>query len=120
VTALKAKLARLSTPSSGSPTRFAAAASGSAASKSQTKSALAASTAVRAPVWPGSSGPGGEPAGRPSLDELRDRIARIIARGAVHPPRADPSRGELPFFREETEAGPLYTRRVACPPAARV
>jgi hypothetical protein len=57
---------------------------------------------------------------KPSLDELRERIARIVARGDGPTPRADPSSGELPFLVEHTDAGPLYVRRVRCPPAARV
>ena len=59
-------------------------------------------------------------AARPSLDELRDRIARIVARAPVQPPRADPSRGELPFMMEHTDRGPLYVRRERVVPAARV
>jgi hypothetical protein len=59
-------------------------------------------------------------AARPSLDDLRDRIARIIGRGAPPTPRADPSRGELPFLRELTDDGPLYVRRSACPAGSRV
>jgi uncharacterized protein YprB with RNaseH-like and TPR domain len=57
---------------------------------------------------------------RPSLDELRDRIARIVARGAPPAPRAVPSSGELPFFHQETPTGPLYLRRERAVPAARV
>lgn len=64
------------------------------------------------------AGPG---TARPSLDELRDRIARIVARGPAPPtPRADPSGGELPFVVEHTDLGPLYVRRVRALPAARV
>ncbi|EYF02458.1 ribonuclease H-like domain-containing protein [Chondromyces apiculatus] len=57
---------------------------------------------------------------RPSLDELRERIARIVGRGMPATPRADPTREELPFFLEQTEEGPLYTNRVRSLPAARV
>jgi hypothetical protein len=60
------------------------------------------------------------PSGRPSLDDLRDRIARIIARAPAAPPRADPARGELPFVVEHTELGPLYVHRARALPAARV
>lgn len=61
------------------------------------------------------------PAGtRPSLDELRERIARIVGRDAQKTPRADPARGELPFFLEQTPEGPLYTSRVRTLPAARI
>ncbi|HVY49140.1 MAG TPA: ribonuclease H-like domain-containing protein [Minicystis sp.] len=54
------------------------------------------------------------------LDELRDRIARIVGRAAPVRPKADPADGELPFAREETELGPRYVRRVRSGPAARV
>src|SRR5262245_4761506 len=64
--------------------------------------------------------PRAPPPGRPSLDELRDRIARIVARDAAPAPRADPAQGELPFLVEHTEHGPLYVRRERAVPAARV
>lgn len=54
------------------------------------------------------------------LDDLRERIARIIGRQSPPAPRADPTRGELPFVLERTDRGPLYVRRVRCPPGARV
>jgi hypothetical protein len=78
-----------------------------------------------APVQPAPSSPApvstaGPGSRRPSLDELRDRIARIVARGDARAPRADPIQGELPFLLERTDAGPLYVRRVGCPPAARI
>ncbi len=57
---------------------------------------------------------------RPSLDELRERIARILGKEAQGARRADPTRGELPFQRELTASGPLYVRRVRSPPGARV
>ncbi|MDC3957978.1 ribonuclease H-like domain-containing protein [Polyangium jinanense] len=57
---------------------------------------------------------------KPSLDELRDRIARIIGKAAPTAPRPDPTRTELPFFVEHTTRGPLYVRRDRTPPAARV
>ncbi|APR77228.1 Hypothetical protein A7982_02575 [Minicystis rosea] len=57
---------------------------------------------------------------RPSLDELRERIARIVAKEAPPAPRADPARGELPFAMEHTEHGPLYVRRARSVPAAKV
>lgn len=89
------------------------------------------------PGPPGAGGPGGPaprrwklpqrsaltsgpPAPRPSLDELRDRIATIVARGAPPTPRADPTRGELPFVLEQTERGPLYVYRARSPAGARV
>ncbi|WP_433936925.1 ribonuclease H-like domain-containing protein [Sorangium cellulosum] len=57
---------------------------------------------------------------RPSLDELRERISRIVARGAPPTPRADPARGELPFLVEQTPGGPLYVSRTRSLAAARV
>jgi hypothetical protein len=57
---------------------------------------------------------------RPTLDQLRERIARIVGRAPPPAPRADPSRGELPFVVEHTPSGPLYVRRVRALPAARV
>jgi tetratricopeptide (TPR) repeat protein len=62
----------------------------------------------------------GTPAEPPSLDQLRDRIATILARTPAPAPRADPTRGELPFVVEHTEHGPLYVRRVRSLPGARV
>ena len=58
--------------------------------------------------------------GRPSLDELRDRIARIVARDVPPPPRADPTRGELPFVLQHTATGPLYLHRARSALGARV
>jgi hypothetical protein len=58
--------------------------------------------------------------GRPSLDELRDRIARIVARDVPPPPRADPTRGELPFVLQHTPTGPLYLHRARSALGARV
>jgi uncharacterized protein len=70
-----------------------------------------ASASVRAA--PDGSGPA--PEHRPSLDELRDRIARIVARGdgssQGEARRADPSHTELPFVLEQTDCGPLYVSR---------
>ncbi len=60
------------------------------------------------------------PAGPPSLDELRERIAGILARTPPPVPRADPTRGELPFVCEQTAQGPLYVRRLRSLPGARV
>jgi hypothetical protein len=82
----------------------------------------AAPPAAEAPPVAPASPPPARPAvsARPSLDELRDRIARIVARGPAPAPRADPARGELPFQVEHTEHGPLYVRRVRAVPAARV
>lgn len=57
---------------------------------------------------------------RPSIEALRNRIARIIAREPAAVPRADPTRGELPFVVERTANGPLYVHRVRSGPAARV
>jgi len=64
--------------------------------------------------------PGTPAAGRPSLDELRDRIARIVARAPVAAPRANPAGGELPFVVQHTDRGPLYLRRERAVPGARV
>jgi hypothetical protein len=57
---------------------------------------------------------------RPSLDDLRDRIARIVARDVPPPPRADPTRGELPFVLQHTKSGPLYLHRARSALGARV
>jgi uncharacterized protein len=46
----------------------------------------------------------------PSIDDLRDKIARILARERPRAAPSDPTRGELPFLRVETAAGPLYRR----------
>jgi hypothetical protein len=61
-----------------------------------------------------------EASGRPSLDDLRDRIARIVARDVPPPPRADPTRGELPFVVQQTKSGPLYLHRARSTLGARV
>ena len=67
--------------------------------------------------------------GRPSLDELRDRIASIVARGNPREPRPDPSRSramvegalvELPFTRQDTPSGPLYIHRRRALPGQRI
>ncbi len=63
---------------------------------------------------------GADGGGRPSLDELRDRIARIVARSPPPAPRANPAGGELPFMVELTDRGPLYVRRERAVPGARV
>src|SRR5690348_1327057 len=86
------------------PMREASAASAAASPEPQPKPAPA---------------PAASPA-RPTLDELRDRIARIVARAPVMPPRPDPARGELPFVLERTESGPLYVHRARSTIAARV
>lgn len=57
---------------------------------------------------------------KPSLDELRDRIAAIVGRGRAPEPRANPTQGELPFVLELRDEGPLYVRREKSAPAARV
>src|SRR5262245_47175962 len=64
--------------------------------------------------------PAPAPSERPSLDELRERIARIIGRDVPPPPRADPTHTSLPFVLEHTESGPLHVSRIATPPGARV
>ncbi len=57
---------------------------------------------------------------KPSLDELRARIAALVGHRDPPRPRPDPSAGELPFFVERTASGPLYVRRVRAAPAGRV
>jgi uncharacterized protein YprB with RNaseH-like and TPR domain len=57
---------------------------------------------------------------RPTLDELRDRIAKIVGRSA--PSERDSgarARSVLPFVAEDTELGPLHVHRRHTPPAAR-
>ncbi len=76
--------------------------------------AVPVALALPPPVPPPPSGT------RPSLDELRDRIARIVGRTPAPAPRAHPTRGELPFMVEHTASGPLYVRRERAVPAARV
>jgi uncharacterized protein len=48
-------------------------------------------------------------ASKPTLDELRDRIARVIARDRATPPPPPrrPTSLDLPFVREERPSGPL-------------
>jgi uncharacterized protein len=78
------------------------------------------------PAEAGSAGPTCAPGAPVPLDrgrvleDLRDRIAHILARTGVAPQRADPSRGDLPFFLEHTDEGPLYVHRKRSGPAARV
>lgn len=57
---------------------------------------------------------------KPTLDELRARIAALVGHREPSRPRPDPSAGELPFFVEHTPVGPRYVRRVRAAPAARV
>lgn len=82
-----------------------------------------------AAVASSASAPGHTGGRRPSIDELRDRIAAIVARGMPRAERADPSRvrvpvdgptGELPFTRQETPAGPLYVHRRGARPGQRI
>jgi uncharacterized protein len=82
----------------------------------------AAPAAASAPPAPAPAPPAAPPRAptRPSLDELRDRIARIVARDAPPPPRADPTRGELPFIVQHTQTGPLYLHRARSSLGARV
>jgi uncharacterized protein len=79
---------------------------------------LPAAPAASLPVAPVAPAPAAS--GRPSLDELRDRIARIVARDVPPPPRADPTRGELPFVLQHTPTGPLYLHRARSALGARV
>lgn len=60
------------------------------------------------------------PKAKPTLEELRARIAALVGQKEPVRPRPDPTAGELPFFVERTPAGPRYIRRVAAAKAARV
>jgi uncharacterized protein len=56
-----------------------------------------------------------------TLDDLRDRIAQILAKSpAPRSNAADPTGGDLPFVREETALGPLYVRTKKLSAAHRV
>lgn len=57
---------------------------------------------------------------KPTLDELRNRISRIVAKVSAPAPRPNPTAAELPFYLERTDVGPLYVRREKAVPAARV
>lgn len=57
---------------------------------------------------------------KPTLDELRNRISRIVAKVSAPAPRPNPTAAELPFFLERTDLGPLHVRRERAVPAARV
>ncbi len=57
---------------------------------------------------------------KPTLDELRNRISKIVAKVSAPAPRPDPTASELPFFLERTDVGPLHVRRERSVPAARV
>ncbi len=46
------------------------------------------------------------------LEDLRQRIARVIARAPILAQPCKPSDGELPFVEERTELGPLYVRQL--------
>ena len=101
------KLARLPASISGAPLPPLPAAASSEASFTE---ATAPTAALPLPTL----------SGRPSLDELHDRIARIVARDVPPPPRADPTRGELPFVLQHTPTGPLYLHRARSALGARV
>ncbi|MFO0590651.1 MAG: ribonuclease H-like domain-containing protein [Polyangiaceae bacterium] len=60
------------------------------------------------------------PAAKPSLEELRARIAALVGHRDPPRPRPDPSAGELPFVVERTATGPRYVRRIRTAPAGRV
>jgi uncharacterized protein YprB with RNaseH-like and TPR domain len=52
------------------------------------------------------------------LAALRERMAEILGRPVPEPrPPADPSAGELPFFREERFGGALYRRSLSLAPS---
>lgn len=59
-----------------------------------------------------------EPTARPPSDRsgvieaLRQKIARVIAREPAARQPWKPSEGELPFFEQQTELGPLYHRSI--------
>lgn len=57
---------------------------------------------------------------KPTLDELRNRISRIVAKVSAPAPRPDPTAAELPFYLEQSDLGPLHVRREKAVPAARV
>src|SRR5687767_2313678 len=52
------------------------------------------------------------------LGTLRERMAEILGRPVPKPrPPADPSGGELPFFREDHPGGALYRRSLSLAPS---
>ncbi len=57
---------------------------------------------------------------KPSLEELRARIAALVGHREPSRPRPDPSAGDLPFFIEHTASGPRYVRRIRTAAAGRV
>ncbi|MBK8257603.1 MAG: ribonuclease H-like domain-containing protein [Polyangiaceae bacterium] len=75
---------------------------------------------IAAPSVPPLRAPAPAPPSKPSLDELRARIAALIGHREPLPKPADPSASELPFVVEQTPLGPRYVRRVRAAPAARV
>lgn len=86
---------------------------------------LAGGAALASAPMPAAKAPAPRPvspvtSARPTLDELRDRIARIVARDVPAPPRADPTRGDLPFVLQHTPTGPLYLHRARSSLGARV
>ncbi|WP_437932009.1 ribonuclease H-like domain-containing protein [Sorangium sp. So ce291] len=109
------------TPSAPAALTASALAAGEAALAAG-EAALAAGEAARPAAAAGrpAATPPAAAGARPSLDELRERISRIVARGAPPTPRADPARGELPFHVEQTPGGPLYVSRTRSLAAARV
>ncbi|WP_437760267.1 ribonuclease H-like domain-containing protein [Sorangium sp. So ce1389] len=113
VAAEEAQLPAATTPSAADAGEAALAAGDVAPDASE------AARPTAAPGRPATSQPAAAGA-RPSLDELRERISRIVARGAPPTPRADPARGELPFHVEQTPGGPLYVSRTRSLAAARV
>ena len=87
---------------------------------SQRKEPVRATSGAPAPeAEPRPAEPSAAPA-KPTLDELRARIAALVGHREPVRPRPDPSAGELPFFVEHTPVGPRYVRRVRAAPAARV
>src|SRR5262245_32610947 len=52
------------------------------------------------------------------LATLRERMAEILGQPVQKPrPPADPSAGELPFFREDRPGGALYRRSLSLAPS---
>ncbi|HSC89987.1 MAG TPA: ribonuclease H-like domain-containing protein [Polyangiaceae bacterium] len=77
--------------------------------------------ALAAPVPAGPAGPPPVVPHEVALDELRERMARILGRSApVRTERPPVDWGELPFERLETDSGPVHLRTMRCPITHRV
>lgn len=133
-TAFSRKLGRLHAPPANARTEASEGRASGELVDSTSEDVAPASHVSDAPRHAAGGSVPGRDAARPTLDELRDRIAGVLARGASPhrtPARARPfdeedvrvaagaSTSTLPFVSEDTPDGPLFLARKRTPIATR-